>query len=138
MIEEMIYFNGVDAVTGGYLVPPMDYSIASNLIRSAQTDKQTESWLRRIGRIISEVHLGLPFDINPEIVEQAGWAIVFHEKEGPAVKQAFEPLIAHRRKQIANGNIVKELEYREGEERASWLARHGVGSGSIYPDKIPY
>ena len=138
MIEEMIYFNGIDGVSGKYLVPPMDFSIASLLIRGGQTDKQTESWLRRIARIIGEVHLGLPFDVSPEIVEQAGWAIVFHEKEDPAVKQALEKLVAHRRKQIRNDNIVKELEYRDGDERASWLARYGVGSGSIYPDKIPY
>jgi len=45
---------------------------------------------------------------------------VFHKDENPAVKAAFQPLVNHRRKKIANDNIVKELEYRDGETVPQW------------------
>ncbi len=138
--SDKLYFNGIDAVTGEYLVPPMDIDQASSLIRRAPTDdeKQRDSFLRRVWRVISEVHLGLPLDARPEVVKEAGWAIVFHQQEDEAVRKAFEPLIEHRKKQINNDSKVKVLEYRDSEDRAAWLARHGVGAGSIFPEKVPY
>jgi hypothetical protein len=138
MLQEKIYFNGIDAVTGEYMIAPMDYNSAVNLIIKGEPDKRIQSWFARIWRSISDAHLGLPFDTNPELVEQAGWAIVFHENEDTTVKQALEPLIAHRRKQIKNDSIVKVFQYSDGDDGASWLARHGIGPGSIYPDKVPY
>src|SRR5262249_60492466 len=33
---------------------------------------------------------------------------------------------------------VKPLEYRPGESRQRWLARHGVAAGNIDPTRVPY
>ncbi|MGA9768603.1 MAG: C25 family cysteine peptidase [Blastocatellia bacterium] len=135
--DEKIYLNGIDARTGQYLVDPMTYDFAAELVKSEPTDKAKESLMRQLWRTTSEPHLGLPFPRNPEFVEQAGWGIVFHKDEDAAVKAALEPLIEHRRKQIKDSSIVKILEYKD-ESVNDWLAGYGVGRGSIYPDRVPY
>jgi hypothetical protein len=47
-------------------------------------------------------------------------------------------LAEHRRQQVGDDERVKELTYRDGEDWRSWLARHGVGAGSVEPAKVPY
>jgi hypothetical protein len=138
--DNMLYLNGIDAVTGQYLVPPMNYDQAGALIRRERTDKEkeNESRLQRLWRVISETHLGPPLGVRLELVEESGWAVVFHQHEDAAVKAALQLLIEHRMRLINNDQAVKELEYRDGEDSASWLARYGVAAGSIRPDKVPY
>src|ERR1044072_3343345 len=146
--NELIYFNGIDATTGEPLINSVDLATgqpfvkplkdpatdgeilgaislkqASELITGQERDTAKESWLGRIWRIVSETHLGLPFDVNPEQVEQAGWGIVFHHQEDQAIKDALQPLIEHRQKQINKDTIVKVLDYRDGEDKDGWLAR---------------
>jgi hypothetical protein len=82
--------------------------------------------------------MGIPFDIDREDVRQAGWAIVFHADEDQAVKDALAPLIEHRREQIGDHNIVKVLEYRDGDQVVPWLARHKVKFGPVEPERAPY
>jgi Peptidase family C25 len=135
--HDKLYINGIDGVTGQYLLQPIDYAAAASMIKGSATDQGTLSWLRRIWRTISQPHLGLPLDVNPELVEQSGWAVVFLKDEDPAVKAALEPLIEHRRKQINNDSKVKVLEYR-GQNRADWLSQYGVGAGTVEPTKVPY
>ena len=83
-------------------------------------------------------HLGGAFDIELKDVTQAGWAVVFHQDEDQAVKDALAPLIEHRRKQIGDDNIVKVLEYHDGEQVIQWLARHKIKFGPVEPEKVPY
>jgi hypothetical protein len=70
---ERLYLNGINALTGEYLVPPMNYDQAAATVKGEQPDMKEVSLLRRIWRVISQPHLGLPIDSNPEIVKQAGW-----------------------------------------------------------------
>jgi hypothetical protein len=136
--NEKLYFNGVNAQTGQYLVAPIDYTEAAELIKGVPDNSEVVTWLRRIWRTLSQPHLGLPLDVDPAVVKQAGWAIVFHKDEEATVKAALQPLIEHRLQRIANPGKVKVLEYRDGESRAQWLARHGVGAGNVEPTKVPY
>jgi hypothetical protein len=48
------------------------------------------------------------------------------------------PLVEHRRKCSNDKKVVKILEFRPGDQLASWLARYGVAQGSIRPDKVPF
>lgn len=138
MANDKLYINGIDGVTGEYLVPPLDYSQAVAFVKGEPSDTVVVRWLKRIWRTISQPHLGLPLGVDPADVTQAGWAVVFHTQEDQAVKDALEPLIEHRRQQVGNDNIVKVLSYRDGESRADWLARYGVGAGTVEPTKVPY
>lgn len=137
-MEEKLYVNGIDAVTGNYLVEPMAVAEAARLVRGEKRDKTTTSWLKRAWAAFSHAHLALPIDVDPANLQQTGWAIVFFKNEAPAVKEALAPLIEHRRRQVGNDAKLKVLEYRAGEKRETWLARHGIGIGSVRPEKVPY
>jgi hypothetical protein len=136
--SEKLFINGIDAVTGQYLVPPLTMTEAVDLLKKAAEPPATISWLRRIWWTINQPHLGLPFDVDAASVAQAGWGAVFHCDTSPEVRAALNPLINHRRSQVGDEARFKVLEYRTGEERATWLARHGVGAGSVEPTKVPY
>ena len=86
---------------------------------------------------MTEESFGVPFDVDPSKVEQAGWAVVFGAEEGNDVKAALEPLIEHRRRRIGDAR-TKVLEHRPGEGWTDWLARHRTAPGNINPDKVPY
>ncbi|HEX8560240.1 MAG TPA: hypothetical protein VF668_19240 [Pyrinomonadaceae bacterium] len=151
-LDEKLYLNGINGATGEYLVPPMDLAQLEEMLtgRAAPgraggapedddpNDPSQMSWLRRLWHSISQPHLGLPLDVNPEDVRESGWAVVFSSDEDQAVKDALAPLVEHRRRQIGDDSKVKVLEYRGGESRARWLARHGVGAGSVEPSKVPF
>ncbi len=138
MVEAEVYINGINALTGNWLVEPIGFDDAARLARGVKADRSAGSWLRGVLRKLTEPHLGLPLDIDPRDVEKAGWGIVFHCDETPEVKEALVPLIEHRRSKAADQSRVKVLEYRSGETRQRWLARHGVAAGSVLPAKVPY
>ncbi|MGH9939113.1 MAG: hypothetical protein ACREAM_22970 [Blastocatellia bacterium] len=136
--DDLIAFNGIDATTGDYLIEPMKESDASRIAIGHPQDKNMVNAISNAKRQSEVEHLGGAFDIELEDVTQAGWAIVFHKDEDQAVKDAFAPLIEHRRKQIGDDNIVKVLEYRDGDQVIPWLARHKVKFGLVDPEKVPY
>jgi hypothetical protein len=137
MSSGKVYINGIDATTGSYLVPPMGADQAVSIIQGNPMDPDMARWLARLWRVTSQPNLGLPMGINATEVAEAGWGIVFHCDEEPAVKDALAPLIEHRRKTVASDRL-KVLEYREGEGRAAWLARHDVSAGTVEPCKVPF
>lgn len=136
-MAQKIYVNGINGVTGEYLVPPVGYAQAADMIKGEVSDPSLIRWLQSIWHTLSMPHLGLPMDVDPADVEQAGWAIVFHTDESAEVKDALAPLVAHRRAQIGDEKI-KELEYRPDDTWRGWLARHGVAAGNVDPAKVPY
>lgn len=137
MAEKEIFVNGVDGVTGKYLIEPMNFAEAAALIKGEAPNKNVVQFLRRVWSIISQPSLGLAMDLDPADIAQAGWAIVFHKDESQAVKDALAPLIKHRETQTGT-DTCKVLEFRPKDTWSSWLARYGVSSGSVLPTKIPY
>lgn len=129
------YFNGIDAVTGERLVKPLTAKQLSQYI-VGEPDKNLTLYLQRIWGLTATPHLG--FDADLTDLNQAGWGVIFHEKESNKVKAAIEPLIKHRRRQISDPKLVKVMEYRDGEEVKNWLGRYGLAYGSKDPAKIPY
>jgi hypothetical protein len=134
---DTVYLNGINALTGEYLVPPTPVAEIANLVKSQPDDPQTRV-LSRMGEMASQVTLGLPPDRDPKDLKQAGWAIVFHASEKQEIKEAFRPLIEHRQAEIGDDRLVKVLDYRNGEGRAQWLARFRVAAGDVDPLKVPY
>src|SRR5262245_24850115 len=105
-IDDLIAFNGIDATTGDYLISPMKEGDASRIAIDHPQDKNLVNAISIAKRGAEAEHLGGAFDIELEDLTQAGWAIVFHQDEDQAVKDAFAPLIDHRREQIGDDNIV--------------------------------
>ena len=76
--DDRIYLNGVNALTGEYLAPPLSPADAVRLARSAAPPEGKAGWFRSILRRLSGGRLyGLPSDVDPREVTQAGWAVVF-------------------------------------------------------------
>jgi hypothetical protein len=139
MSTNQIVLNGIDAATGAYLVAPLDIADLAEHIRATNTDDARAQLLSASLQQQDDPHLGLPFNVHPEIVEEAGWGLILHKDEPSDVRAALAPLLAHRRKRIKNDAIVKEaLEYRTGDDLPGFLSRHAVGQGSVRPDKIPF
>jgi hypothetical protein len=88
--------------------------------------------------------VSLPFGVDPKRLDQAGWAIIFPAAidavQKDSIRSAMKPLLDLRRSQA--GELYREYAdsegYRPGEWAHAFLARHGVGVGSVDPFKMPY
>jgi hypothetical protein len=130
--------NGIDGATGGYLLPPMKDAEVAEVAASQPPAKEEMNLLRGIASVAGNPHLGALFDVDLTKPEEAGWGIVFHTNEDPAVKTALQPLIEHRQKQISDTSLVKLMEYRDGETVPQWLVRYEMGVGDIDPTRVPF
>jgi hypothetical protein len=136
--EALVYPNGVDATTGSYLMEPMTAAQVVSLALGEPAEPERVGALTKLNDALKTEHLGLPFDVDPLNISQAGWAIVFRSDEDAEVKAALRPLVAHRLTQVADETRLKILDYRPGESRQRWLARHGIAAGNIDPTRVPY
>jgi hypothetical protein len=137
MPGELVCANGVNGLTGQYLVPPLEPSQLATRAKEPPEDPELARELEQVWEAINQPTWGLPFDIHPENVAEAGWTIVFHSDEADAVKDALAPLIEHRRRR-AGDHQVKVLDYLPGERWPEWLRRHGTAPGNVDPRKVPY
>jgi len=135
--KQKIFFNGINGVTGQYLLEPMELKKAAKFAKNKGNDEFAENWVTSMGSTLTQSHLGPSFYLDQSDVGHVGWAIVFHQNETNVVKEALQPLIEHRRKAISDANKLKVLEYQSGEDWSGWLARHGVSAGNVDPKKIP-
>jgi hypothetical protein len=137
MSDERIYLNGINALTGEYLAPPLTAAQAAALARSTPPPAERANWFRRLLQRFAGRFFGLPMDVDPTDLAQAGWAIVFPPGTPDAVRKALQPLVEHRSRQ-APPDRFKMLEYRAGESREQWLGRHGAHSADVEPAVVPY
>ena len=135
--EERIYLNGIDGVTGNYLVQPMSAAEAVAMARGKPKDSGLTGWMKSIWEVVQRPFMGLPMDVDPTDVKRAGWAVVFTADTPVEVRDALQPLIAHRQGQV-DADRCKELEYKDADGMKDWLKRYGVYPGSVAPTKIPY
>src|SRR5689334_11657690 len=116
MDEPRLHFNGINGATGDYLVPPMTVEHAAGLARGQPPDKGLGDWLRNVVALLKRPFMGLPMDVDPKDVAAAGWAVVFPKGTPDAVRQALQPLVGHRERQVMPGRC-KVLEYQRGQSR---------------------
>ena len=132
MANEII-LNGIDGSTGDYYTPPLSDFVAISYLSGHAEKPETMNLLRSLYRDSTQPHLGLPWNRDPKSLKDSGWGIVFHENETNEVKTALHRLIQHRRDQIGDPQVVKVLDYRNGETVLGWLARHRVAPGTVEP-----
>jgi len=135
---DLVHLNGIDALTGQALVPPLSSEKLAELAGDESVDHLAREWVARFDRGTRQQSWGLPEGVSATSIREAGWAIVFHSAESDEVRNALKPLVEHRQQQIGDDARVKVLDYREGETGRSWLVRHGVGAGTVDPTKVPY
>ncbi len=122
-VDELVYANGIDATTGGYLLPAMTMAEIAAAACDEPDDAERLGALTKVTNALTSDHLGLPFDVDPLDISQAGWGLVFSADEDPEVKAALAPLLARRTEQVNDAAHLKVLEYKTGESRQRWLAR---------------
>jgi hypothetical protein len=139
--DERFCFNGIDATSGRPLLAELPAAALARLARGLPLDAEAIE--------LQQQRADQPFltaeDVDPTLVEQAGWGVVFAHGADPAIREALAPLLAHRK---AQAGTVDERRYREftgpdahrpGERKQAFLARHGVArSGPVDPDRLPY
>lgn len=141
---EPLVFNGIDAASGEYLLPPLSPEQVSVVVRGEEQDAAQVAELRRWWERISQPTFAPAETIDPLDLAQAGWGVIFATGADNSVHEAMRPLLDHRRAQAGRGNATyyKEyagpLGYRPGETKQQFLARHGAGPGPADPKRVPY
>src|SRR5215510_223010 len=76
-------------------------------------------------------------DVDPNNLAEAGWGIIFPSKADPAIREALQPLIEHRRQQVREESLFKVFEgpsgFQTGDTVRSWLSRFNVGFSIVDP-----
>ncbi|MGE5139357.1 MAG: hypothetical protein ACM3JD_07845, partial [Rudaea sp.] len=146
MADDLLYFNGIDAATGTYLLPPLT---AEQIARVAEGDRTDPAQLAELRRRLAATSgrtgvLGVVEGVDPKNLAQAGWGVIFSYDTNPAVREALRPLL-DLRKQQASGLDQRHYRdfsgidgYHAPETKQSFLTRHGVGPGPANPDRMPY
>ncbi|HWN41741.1 MAG TPA: hypothetical protein VNW71_05935 [Thermoanaerobaculia bacterium] len=125
MDEQILFFNGIDAESGDYLRAPRSF------------------WLSRRKQ---RVHREVRDDVDLKDLSKTGWGIVFAQEDhmAPAILEAMQPLLKHRRQQAA---LESERRYQEyagdrgyllGEGKQDFLTRQKTSPGTLDPDRVPY
>jgi hypothetical protein len=140
-----VFFNGIDAANGNYLLPPLSLDVVSRVATGEQLDPSEAQELRARFAAQSGTFLGVIEGIDPNNLAESGWGIVFAPGIDPAVRDALKPLVEHRREQASAFNerrfreFVDADAYRQGEASRDFLIRNGSAPGQpANPDKVPY
>lgn len=151
---DTLCFNGLNARTGQYLVPPMPADQVARLARGEKLDPKELQALQRRLRHSRNVQFGPAEGIDPKEIGQTGWGVIFPfvkpgtdaAKRQAAVRAALDPLIALRRAQASAKDpryfrIFDDVEgaWRPTDTKRKWLKRQGAGAtGPANPEKVPY
>jgi hypothetical protein len=139
-MEELCVFNGVDGVTGGYLLPPARPGAlpVRGTAETADRAHQAELWWRH--RQSTESTFAPIEGIDPTHLAEAGWGLVLPVNTDPAIMKALDPLVQHRRGQAGaiDERRCKVFTVFPGESKSAFLSRHGAGPGAADPNVVPY
>ncbi|MEZ4770895.1 MAG: hypothetical protein R2844_21065 [Caldilineales bacterium] len=127
-----LVFNGINAVTGGYLTPP---TTAERLLDDAidePLDKGHTADLKDVGGdhlIVAE---------DPRQLDRVGWAVITaaDDPDAEAALKQLQPLLDLRREMA--GELSREFKYKAGETNNRFTARYGKSAGPVSPDKVPF
>lgn len=148
MDNSEIMINGINAATGGYLIPPLSPEDVSRIAQdepidpSLLADQKAKLWRE------TEAHLAPVEGGDANDLGEAGWGVVFAHNADPAVRDALKELLEFRRAQAGRvkENFYREFTgekgYRVGDNREgkrTFLARGGAAAcHPADPSKVPY
>ncbi|MBD2298687.1 C25 family cysteine peptidase [Nostoc sp. FACHB-190] len=145
-LTEELYFNGIDAASGSYLLPPLTPEQLAKIAQGESFDPEELIELQQKDQKVKglDPHFAPMEGIDPKNLAETGWGVIFAFNADPAIKEALQELLEHRQRQATakNEHFYKEYigpkGYRPGESKNQFLSRHGVGPGPADPDKMPY
>lgn len=148
--DKTLYFNGVNGATGGYLFPPQTVTevaeIAQESLMAQQIDGKSPSAptsnshlcaLNKRKQRTDEKEYGPIEGIDPKLISETGWGIIFPANIDPQIREALSELINHRRQEA--GEYFQEYEVYSGETANDFLPRFGTNVFEpADPQKVPY
>ncbi|HVK11474.1 MAG TPA: DNA/RNA non-specific endonuclease [Gemmataceae bacterium] len=137
---DRLVFNGVNAATGDYLLPPLPAEVIGRVARGEKPDPRLLAELKWRHRQDTTTYRSVKAGVDPKRLDESGWGAVFPHTCPPAVVEALRPLLDHRKAQA--GPLYREYAghngYRPGDGKLDFLNRHHAGPGPVDPAKVPY
>ncbi len=140
MSSEKLIFNGIGP-DGNYLLPEMTPEQMIQVIKGEPLDKAYMKELSTYYQMyFANQHHGPKEGVDPKDLAQSGWGVIFPQETEPAIYEALQELLTHRRAQAGERyrEYTSEAGYRPEESKNDFLSRHGVGPGPADPEKVPY
>lgn len=144
MDGQELCFNGIDGASGAYLLPPISAARFAQVLAGGPRDTAQVRELRDWYERCSSSHFGPAEGVDPRKLEESGWGIIFSHNADPALREALQPLLEHRRRLATarDERLYREFSgpdgHRPTDTKRSFLARHGAGFGPAVPHKVPY
>jgi hypothetical protein len=139
--DGLLHANGIDALTGMPAALPIAPEDAIRLDPSRPPDSAAQSRLARFWRTFTKKLHGLPEELESKSSDPAsvGWAIVLSTDVPAEVRDAVEPLIAHRRERTkVPPELLKVLEIAPDSSLDDWLRKLGAHRCDVDPMKLPF
>jgi len=112
MAIETLVFNGIDGITGEYLLPPM---VADTLTRVALGETLEKSQVSEYESRM-QVVLALAEGLDPGKLDETGWGVIFSahadRQVTNAIRDALGELLQHRKE--GAGQLYSEFHYEKG------------------------
>jgi len=120
---------GVSAETGDF-AQPIDRAALQILRKQGLGGRLTKGAIKTKSQS-DEAHFGVVGgEIVAEDLSQAGWAVMYGPSVGLEIKQELQPLLDHRRNEVASDDLFKVFEgpsgYQPGQSASEWLAMHNT------------
>ena len=83
-------------------------------------------------------------ELDPSLLEKAGWGVIFPRDGDPKIRTALRPLLDWRKSQAAARDELRYREfwgddgYRRGESMYDFLLQHDAEFGTVDPRQMPY
>jgi hypothetical protein len=151
-VEQIVHLNGIHGRKGSYLLSLSEREI----LEAARKQTIPEATYQELKARYTSQQLAeesgsfeLAFGRDPNILSQAGWAVIFPATLTTQVRdglvEALKPLLAWRKEQSNGGAeelykeyITPEEGVGKGESALNWMKRHGATPGTVNPNFIPY
>src|SRR5436190_13724735 len=99
MDEEEVVLNGIDGDTGEPSFPPLTINQIAQFARGEALDPAHLLELQAYAHRAASATLGPIEGVDPKMLEEAGWGVIFASDADPAVQDALGELLEHRRQQ---------------------------------------
>jgi hypothetical protein len=143
MSDDFLALNGIDAVTGDYLLKLTEADIVK-IAKGEEWDVNQDPLLYALNkRNYDEENPSMAPEagVDGTNLAEAGWGIIFAHNENPAILDALKELIEHR--QVQAGDLFKQFSGDNGyfppQDAAEFLSQYkATPHDPVDPTKVPY
>lgn len=116
---DQLFFNGINASTGEYLMPPLTPEQVAQIARGEEIEEEHLIELQKKDAHVKGIETEFaPIEgVDPKNLAETGWGVIFDHKVDEAIKDALSPLLKLRKEQATKKceHYYKEYTYRYAE-----------------------